>query len=120
MEVSVNSQGQGERIDPKLRCKKCSGKKVNRERKILEVSIDWWLQRLYYRTCGRILELLKPDPNIGKVHTLLSTEIFFGGLAIEEETRRINFETLTRDDPWSLDDLDCPICIDLVNEPVRL
>ena len=34
--------------------------------------------------------------------------------AAEEETRRINFETLTRDD------LDCPICIDLVNEPVRL
>merc|ERR1712004_464092 len=33
-------QGQGERIDPKLRCKKCSGKKVNRERKILEVSVD--------------------------------------------------------------------------------
>ena len=25
---------------------------------------------------GRILELLKPDPNNGKVHTLLSTEIF--------------------------------------------
>ena len=33
-------QGQGERIDPKLRCKKCNGKKVNRERKILEVSVD--------------------------------------------------------------------------------
>ena len=33
-------QGQGERIDPKLRCKKCTGKKVNRERKILEVSVD--------------------------------------------------------------------------------
>ena len=30
-------QGQGERIDPKLRCKKCNGRKVNRERKILEV-----------------------------------------------------------------------------------
>jgi hypothetical protein len=25
-------------VDPKLKCKKCSGKKVNRERKILEVS----------------------------------------------------------------------------------
>ena len=33
-------QGQGERIDPKLRCKKCNGRKVNRERKILEVQID--------------------------------------------------------------------------------
>ena len=33
-------QGTGERIDPKLRCKKCSGKKVNRERKILEVVVD--------------------------------------------------------------------------------
>jgi len=33
-------QGQGERIDPKLRCKKCNGRKVNRERKILEVSVD--------------------------------------------------------------------------------
>ena len=33
-------QGQGERIDPKLRCKKCNGKKVNRERKILEVAVD--------------------------------------------------------------------------------
>ena len=33
-------QGQGERIDPKLRCKKCTGKKVTRERKILEVNVD--------------------------------------------------------------------------------
>ena len=32
--------GTGERIDPKLRCKKCSGKKVTRERKILEVAVD--------------------------------------------------------------------------------
>lgn len=32
--------GEGERVDPKLRCKKCNGKKVNRERKILEVSVD--------------------------------------------------------------------------------
>merc|ERR1719273_2402123 len=30
----------GERIDPKLRCKKCVGKKVTRERKILEVVVD--------------------------------------------------------------------------------
>merc|ERR1719238_2456430 len=28
--------GEGERVDPKLRCKKCNGRKVNRERKILE------------------------------------------------------------------------------------
>merc|ERR1712227_440603 len=33
-------QGSGERIDPKLSCKKCNGKKVTRERKILEVSVD--------------------------------------------------------------------------------
>lgn len=32
--------GEGERVDPKLRCKKCNGRKVNRERKILEVSVD--------------------------------------------------------------------------------
>ena len=32
--------GKGERIDPKLRCKKCNGRKVNRERKILEVQVD--------------------------------------------------------------------------------
>lgn len=33
-------QGEGEQVDPKLRCKKCNGKKVNRERKILEVNVD--------------------------------------------------------------------------------
>merc|ERR1711994_1068972 len=32
--------GQGESINPKLMCKKCNGKKVNRERKILEVQVD--------------------------------------------------------------------------------
>lgn len=32
--------GDGQRIDPKLRCKTCNGRKVNRERKILEVSVD--------------------------------------------------------------------------------
>jgi len=33
-------QGQGERINPKLRCKHCNGKKTIRERKILEVHVD--------------------------------------------------------------------------------
>ena len=37
-------QGSGERIDPKLRCKQCNGRKVNRERKILEVVIDKGMQ----------------------------------------------------------------------------
>merc|ERR1719340_80175 len=32
--------GEGERVAPKLRCKKCNGRKVNRERKILEVQVD--------------------------------------------------------------------------------
>merc|ERR1719317_1702609 len=32
--------GEGERVDPKLRCKKCNGRKVNRERKILEVRLS--------------------------------------------------------------------------------
>merc|ERR1719270_2919561 len=31
--------GEGERVDPKLRCKKCNGRKGNRERKILEVQV---------------------------------------------------------------------------------
>merc|ERR1719351_116515 len=33
-------QGKGQSINPKLMCKKCNGKKVNRERKILEVQVD--------------------------------------------------------------------------------
>jgi len=33
-------RGEGEVVDPKLKCKKCNGKKVNRERKILEVNVD--------------------------------------------------------------------------------
>ena len=32
--------GEGERINPKLKCKKCSGEKVQREQKILEIIID--------------------------------------------------------------------------------
>jgi len=33
-------QGEGEIIDPKYRCKKCKGKKVTEESKILEVQVD--------------------------------------------------------------------------------
>ena len=32
--------GEGERINPKLKCKKCSGEKVQREQKMLEIIID--------------------------------------------------------------------------------
>lgn len=38
--VCSDCQGQGERINPKDRCKNCQGRKVTRERKILEVHID--------------------------------------------------------------------------------
>lgn len=38
--VCGDCQGQGERINPKHRCKHCQGRKVIRERKILEVHID--------------------------------------------------------------------------------
>lgn len=33
-------RGEGEAIDPKLRCKTCNGMKIVKERKILEVHID--------------------------------------------------------------------------------
>lgn len=32
--------GEGEKIDPKYRCKECHGQKTRRERKILEVHVD--------------------------------------------------------------------------------
>ncbi|XP_061190149.1 dnaJ homolog subfamily A member 4-like [Saccostrea echinata] len=38
--VCNECSGKGENINPKHRCKTCLGKKVNRERKILEVHID--------------------------------------------------------------------------------
>uniref|UniRef100_A0A0B7AVQ7 J domain-containing protein n=1 Tax=Arion vulgaris TaxID=1028688 RepID=A0A0B7AVQ7_9EUPU len=38
--VCGECRGAGEVIDPKLRCKNCSGKKIVKERKILEVHID--------------------------------------------------------------------------------
>merc|ERR1719188_2936378 len=38
--VCRDCQGQGERIDPKHRCKACAGRKVTRQKKILEVSVD--------------------------------------------------------------------------------
>lgn len=38
--VCGECRGQGEVIDPKLRCKNCMGKKIVKERKILEVHID--------------------------------------------------------------------------------
>ena len=33
-------EGQGEKINPKDKCKTCDGKKIVRERKIIEVHID--------------------------------------------------------------------------------
>lgn len=38
--VCPECQGQGERINPKDRCKSCNGRKIVREKKILEVYID--------------------------------------------------------------------------------
>lgn len=38
--VCPDCRGQGERINPKDRCKQCQGKKVIRDRKILEVHVD--------------------------------------------------------------------------------
>uniref|UniRef100_A0A2K5QLB0 J domain-containing protein n=1 Tax=Cebus imitator TaxID=2715852 RepID=A0A2K5QLB0_CEBIM len=40
MPVCMECQGHGERISPKDRCKSCNGRKIIRERKILEVHID--------------------------------------------------------------------------------
>lgn len=47
-------QGQGERINPKLRCKVCSGKKTVRERKILEVHIDKGKGNFMFVTCDLV------------------------------------------------------------------
>lgn len=38
--VCMECQGHGERISPKDRCKSCNGRKIVREKKILEVHID--------------------------------------------------------------------------------
>lgn len=38
--VCSECSGTGERINPKFRCKECDGKKVKRDKKILEVHID--------------------------------------------------------------------------------
>jgi len=38
--VCSECDGQGERINPKDRCKECQGRKITRERKVLEVHID--------------------------------------------------------------------------------
>ena len=38
--VCSECQGQGERINSKDRCKECAGRKIVREKKILEVHID--------------------------------------------------------------------------------
>lgn len=38
--VCAECRGEGECIDPKLRCKVCNGQKIVKERKILEVHID--------------------------------------------------------------------------------
>merc|ERR1719414_995668 len=38
--ICSDCNGLGERIDPKHRCKACAGKKVTRQKKILEVSVD--------------------------------------------------------------------------------
>lgn len=38
--VCSECRGQGERINPKDRCKQCQGKKVVREKKVLEVHVD--------------------------------------------------------------------------------
>lgn len=38
--VCGECRGEGEVIDPKHRCKNCNGKKIVKERKILEVHID--------------------------------------------------------------------------------
>jgi len=38
--VCSDCSGQGEQINPKDRCKECHGRKITRERKVLEVHID--------------------------------------------------------------------------------
>jgi len=38
--VCSECEGQGERINPKDRCKECQGRKITRERKVLEVHVD--------------------------------------------------------------------------------
>jgi DnaJ homolog subfamily A member 1 len=38
--MCTDCQGQGERINPRDRCRACQGRKICRERKILDVHID--------------------------------------------------------------------------------
>jgi len=55
-------QGQGERINPRDRCKNCQGRKIARERKVLDVHIDvgttTLLLELFHTLAGLILHTL--------------------------------------------------------------
>ena len=55
--VCHDCQGQGERINPKDRCKTCQGRKIVRERKILEVHID----KGWYNLESRIFVMFNKD-----------------------------------------------------------
>lgn len=62
--VCIECKGQGERINPKDRCENCSGAKVTREKKIIEVHVE--------KGEAGTLALEGPDANHGTLRVKVS------------------------------------------------
>jgi len=43
---------------------------------VMHIYCKYLLSTKFWNSAGKLLELLKPDPNTGKVHTLITVEVF--------------------------------------------
>jgi len=70
-------QGQGERINPRDRCKNCQGRKIARERKVLDVHIDAGMLTGNLLSPFRTVSVLDALSTLPDVMKLCSIQIIF-------------------------------------------